>query len=84
MFKLCVCFHSLTMTPYLSDLAARLSGLHRALIYAQQTPICMYTHRNTHTQTNSYLLAFLIAPVCIQKWKHLAILAITLCDTFKG
>lgn len=75
MSSLCVGFHLLTMTPYLSDLAVRLSAFH--LISAQQTQPFTSTARRrlTHTNTRCYRLAFLITSVGFQKRKqHLAIL----------
>lgn len=75
MSSLCVGFHLLTMTPYLSDLAVRLSAFH--LISVQQTQAFKSTARPklTHRNTCCYRLAFLISPIGFQKRKqHLTIL----------
>ena len=89
MFKLCVsvCFHLLTMTPYLSDLAVRLSGFHHALISAQPTHPFTCTH--TYTPTNKPLSLDFPYHLCLYSeveatFSHLSGQLVQPCDTFKG
>lgn len=93
MFKMCVCpvcFHLLTIAPYLSDLAVRLSGFHHTLISAQQThpfTYTVHTHKYTYKQTlNGYLTAFLITLYSKVEttFSHLRGQLIKPCDTFKA
>lgn len=68
--SLCVGFHLLTMTPYLSDLAVRLSAFH--LISVQQTQPFKSTARPKLTHRNAWLF---LSPIGFQKRKqHLTIL----------
>lgn len=62
----CIISHLLTMTPYLTDLAVRLSGFHHTLISEQQTHTQSHVQPNAHTykQTHSVISRFSLS-VCM-------------------